>query len=65
VVSVAGGYYVQAAAALGASAGSGFLPEALPLAALALGLPVGALTTNILIIDDIRDREFDAAKRPE
>jgi 1,4-dihydroxy-2-naphthoate octaprenyltransferase len=65
VVSVAGGYYEQAAAALGASAGSGFLPEALPLAALALGLPVGALTTNILIIDDIRDREFDAAKRPE
>lgn len=62
VVSVAGGYYVQAAAALGASAGSGLLPEALPLAALALGLPVGALTTNILIIDDIRDREFDAAK---
>jgi 1,4-dihydroxy-2-naphthoate octaprenyltransferase len=62
VVSVAGGYYVQAAAALGASATSGFLPQALPVAALALGLPVGALTTNILIIDDIRDREFDAIK---
>jgi 1,4-dihydroxy-2-naphthoate octaprenyltransferase len=62
VVSVAGGYYVQAAVALGASAASGFLPDALPLAALVLGLPVGALTTNILIIDDIRDREFDAVK---
>lgn len=62
VVSVAGGYYVQAAAALGASSGTGFLSEALPLAALALGLPIGALTTNILVIDDIRDREFDAVK---
>jgi 1,4-dihydroxy-2-naphthoate octaprenyltransferase len=62
LVSVARGYYVQAAATLGASWGTGFLPEALPSAALAFGLPVGALTTNILIIDDIRDREFDAVK---
>jgi 1,4-dihydroxy-2-naphthoate octaprenyltransferase len=48
IVSVAGAYYVQA--------------QALPTGALALGVPVGALTTNILIIDDIRDREFDAVK---
>jgi len=48
VVSVAGVYYVQA--------------EVLPWAALALGVPVGALTTNILVIDDIRDREFDVRK---
>jgi 1,4-dihydroxy-2-naphthoate octaprenyltransferase len=48
VVSVVGGYYVQAGTS--------------PLAAFALGLPVGALTTNILIIDDIRDRAFDAVK---
>jgi 1,4-dihydroxy-2-naphthoate octaprenyltransferase len=48
VVSVAGAYYVQA--------------QALPASALALGVPVGALTTNILVIDDIRDREFDAVK---
>ena len=48
VVSVAGGYYVQA--------------QALPASVLAFGVPVGALTTNILIIDDIRDREFDAVK---
>ena len=38
------------------------IPDALPLAAFALSSPVGALTTNILIIDDIRDREFDAVK---
>jgi len=48
LVSVLGMYYVQAGAA--------------PLAAFVLGLPVGALTTNILIVDDIRDREFDAVK---
>jgi 1,4-dihydroxy-2-naphthoate polyprenyltransferase len=48
IVSVVGAYYVQA--------------QALPASAVALGLPVGALTTNILIIDDIRDREFDAVK---
>jgi 1,4-dihydroxy-2-naphthoate octaprenyltransferase len=34
----------------------------LPLSAFALGLPIGALTTNILVIDDIRDREFDVVK---
>ncbi|MGZ8263287.1 MAG: hypothetical protein ACXW2I_03865, partial [Burkholderiales bacterium] len=30
--------------------------------ALALSLPIGALITNILIIDDIRDRDFDVVK---
>ena len=53
VVSVAGAYYVQAAS-LGTT---GF-----PWVAIALGIPVGALATNILIIDDIRDREFDVVK---
>jgi 1,4-dihydroxy-2-naphthoate octaprenyltransferase len=50
VVSVLGGYVVQAG------------PDAVPWHAVALGLPIGALTTCILIIDDIRDREFDAVK---
>jgi len=48
-VSVAGCYFVQA-------------PQAFPLLALVFGIPVGALTTNILIIDDIRDRDFDVLK---
>jgi len=60
IVSVAGAYYVQAAPAHGAL--GWFVPAALPSSAILLGLPVGALITNILIIDDIRDREFDAAK---
>jgi 1,4-dihydroxy-2-naphthoate octaprenyltransferase len=61
-VSVVGAYYVQAAAALGPVAFGDFVPAALPLKAVALGLPIGALTTCILIIDDIRDREFDVVK---
>ena len=48
IVSVAGVYYAQA--------------QGLPAAALVLGIPLGALTTNILIIDDIRDRAFDSVK---
>jgi 1,4-dihydroxy-2-naphthoate octaprenyltransferase len=53
VVSVAGTYYVQAAS----HGAAGF-----PWVAIVLGIPVGALATNILIIDDIRDREFDVVK---
>ncbi|MCE3246979.1 MAG: 1,4-dihydroxy-2-naphtoate prenyltransferase [Geminicoccaceae bacterium] len=62
VVSVVGGYYVQAAPVLGATWDSWLVLDALSASALALGVPIGALTTNILIIDDIRDREFDAVK---
>jgi len=61
-VSVVGAYYVQAAPALGPVAFWDVVPAALPLKAVALGLPIGALTTGILIIDDIRDREFDVVK---
>ena len=63
IVSVAGSYFVQAAPALSDTAT--FWQTAattFPLSAFALGLPIGALTTNILIIDDIRDREFDVEK---
>jgi 1,4-dihydroxy-2-naphthoate octaprenyltransferase len=57
-VSVLGAYYVQAAVVLGPA----HWREALPLTAVAVSLPIGALITNILIIDDIRDCEFDAVK---
>jgi 1,4-dihydroxy-2-naphthoate octaprenyltransferase len=57
-VSVLGTYYVQAATVLG----SQHWREALPLTAVAVSLPVGALITGILIIDDIRDHEFDRVK---
>jgi len=61
-VSVIGAYYVQAAPLLGVSDFWQFVPTALHFTAVALSLPVGALTTNILIIDDIRDCEFDVEK---
>jgi 1,4-dihydroxy-2-naphthoate polyprenyltransferase len=54
VVAVAGAYYIQAVAHASA--------HPLPLAAFVLGLPVGALVVNVLVIDDLRDRAFDAAK---
>ncbi len=57
-VSVIGTYYVQAAVVLGPANWR----AALPFAAVAVSLPIGALITNILIIDDIRDREFDVVK---
>ncbi len=60
-VAVAGAYFVQAAPLLGAP-GAPAVSEALPLAAWLLGLPAGGLVTNVLLIDDIRDRAFDARK---
>ncbi len=57
-VSVLGTYYVQAAVVLGPANWA----QALPLSAVAVSLPLGALITNILVIDDIRDRVFDAVK---
>jgi 1,4-dihydroxy-2-naphthoate octaprenyltransferase len=64
IVSVTGSYYVQAAPALanGTLPFWQFLPAALPLNAVLAGLPVGALATAILLIDDIRDCEFDVVK---
>ena len=62
IVSVAGAYYVQAATFVGDVFASWVIAQALPASALALSMPVGALITNILIIDDIRDHEFDAVK---
>lgn len=58
VVAVAGIYYVQAASLVGAE----IALAAFPALALVAGLPVGALVTNVLIIDDIRDRDADAGK---
>jgi len=62
VVSVAGTYYVQAASLL-----AGPLPLSPPAGsvsgtAVLASLPVAALTTNILVIDNIRDRPFDEEK---
>ncbi len=62
IVAVAGTYYAQLAwlAAAAWEPAPGF--AALPPAAFLVGLPVGALVTNILLIDDLEDRHFDASK---
>jgi len=57
-VSVLGAYYVRAAVVLGPEQWR----DALPWTAVAISLPLGALITNILIIDDIRDWDFDRIK---
>ncbi|HXW43044.1 MAG TPA: UbiA family prenyltransferase [Xanthobacteraceae bacterium] len=62
VVAPAAAYYVQLAWHHEAVSGWQLLLHDLPLRALIVGLPLGAFAVNILIIDDIRDRSFDAAK---
>jgi len=57
-VSVIGTYYVQAATVMGTE----HWRQTLPMTALVASLPIGALITDILIIDDIRDRDFDVVK---
>lgn len=61
-VAVAGAYYAQAVAAQAVTGNwEGFLR--LPYADLAAwGMPAGALVTNVLLIDDLRDDTFDAMK---
>ena len=62
VIAVTGTYYVQAAAHAG---GAGFLfpdatsPELVPLVAVVASLPAAALTTNILVVNNVRDLEAD------
>ncbi|QLG62119.1 1,4-dihydroxy-2-naphthoate polyprenyltransferase [Halorarum salinum] len=61
LVAVTGTYYVQAAARLGVE----FLtlvprPELVPLVAVVASLPVAAISTDILVVNNVRDREEDA-----
>jgi 1,4-dihydroxy-2-naphthoate octaprenyltransferase len=60
VVAVAGTYYVQAAAVLADPLPMGLPPETLPVVALLASLPVAGISTNILVVNNIRDRETDA-----
>ncbi|MBP1922460.1 1,4-dihydroxy-2-naphthoate octaprenyltransferase [Halorubrum alkaliphilum] len=60
VIAVTGTYYVQAAALAG-----GVFPLWIPdgtvtLPAVVASLPVAALSTNILVVNNVRDREEDA-----
>ena len=62
VLAPAAAYYVQMTSHHETASGWYLLIHDLPLRALVVGLPIGALAVNILIIDDVRDRQFDAAK---
>jgi 1,4-dihydroxy-2-naphthoate octaprenyltransferase len=60
VVAVTGTYYVQAATASGAFP-LWIPPDTVPLAAVVASLPAAGLSTAILVVNNIRDRETDAA----
>ena len=60
LVAVAGTYYVQAAATLADPFTVGIPPETLPVVALVAGLPIAALSTDILVVNNVRDKEEDA-----
>lgn len=62
IFAPAAAYYVQLAARQPPQSYWQLLLHDVPLRALMIGLPLGAIAVNILIIDDIRDRYFDLAK---
>ena len=60
LIAVTGTYYVQAAA-LTAGAFPLWIPaETVSLTALVASLPIAALSTNILVVNNVRDRDEDA-----
>jgi 1,4-dihydroxy-2-naphthoate octaprenyltransferase len=61
VVGVVGTYYIQAAAH-GSGAAPWQLLSSLPLPVYLLGLPSGAIVTSVMLVDDMRDHEFDRVK---
>lgn len=61
-VSVAGTYYVQAVSITAPPFPLWVPPGTLPLLAGLVGVPVGAVTTAILVVDNVRDLEFDRGK---
>ncbi len=60
LVAVVGTYYVQAAAVLAEPLTLGIPPETLPLVAVVAALPIAALSTDILVVNNVRDKEEDA-----
>lgn len=62
VVAEVGTYYIQVASRAEDVWSRPWVAEGLPLEIFLVGLPVGALVSNVLVIDDIRDRTHDARK---
>ncbi|QLD84999.1 1,4-dihydroxy-2-naphthoate polyprenyltransferase [Natronomonas halophila] len=61
LVAVAGTYYVQAVTYVADPLPLSVPPETLPVAAVVAALPVAGLSTAILVVNNIRDKETDAA----
>jgi len=61
LVAVAGTYYVQAAAGAGVVLPTALPEGTLPVRAVVAGLPAAGLSTAILVVNNVRDRETDAA----
>ncbi len=62
VVAVAGTYYTQAAQFFAQPVGWHFIKAALPWHVCVIGLPLGAIITNVMVVDDLSDIEVDKAK---
>src|ERR1035437_3289932 len=62
IVAVVGAYYIQWAAVRELDSPGMDAMLQLPRHVFFIGLPVGALVTNVMIIDDMRDHRFDAVK---
>ncbi|RZH68076.1 1,4-dihydroxy-2-naphthoate polyprenyltransferase [Natrinema altunense] len=60
VVAVTGTYYVQAAAVLAEPLSTAVPDGTVTLTAVAASLPVAGLSTAIIIVNNVRDRETDA-----
>ena len=61
LVAVAGTYYVQAVAGTGAALPLWLPAGTLPVRSVVAGLPAAGLSSAILVVNNIRDRETDAA----
>ena len=59
VIAVAGTYYVQAAAVLAAPLTLTIPPGTITVEAVVASLPIAAISTNILVVNNIRDKAED------
>jgi 1,4-dihydroxy-2-naphthoate octaprenyltransferase len=62
VVAVVGTYYIQAAQFFAQPMGWHIVREALPWQVWVIGLPLGAIITNVMVVDDLSDIDVDKAK---
>jgi 1,4-dihydroxy-2-naphthoate octaprenyltransferase len=60
LVAVVGTYYVQAAAVLASPLPLSVPPDTVPPVALVASLPIAAISTDILVVNNVRDMETDA-----